>query len=289
MQDLDDVLAAQPANWAYEEKRQAYHCLMGGYYVDALVRRVDPQHRHVRQFIADEIATPLGVEFYGGFGKNEDKATLSRMSRQYRWPSYHLFPRVLSWSFVFGQNEKLYERFWGEPLPVDAAVLLGVNNASSAMSKACMNHMRALDLDPTKSELFWQVEGPAFAAKANSHTLAKIAAMVGHGGEIGGVRILKPETVRLLSEHLDERFDEALGRRMLMLKGGFKVWSASEDEDAQFVGWGGNGGSVILWHPTKDIAVSYVMNGMNNRMFDPRATALVLSTYHSALASTAKD
>ena len=44
--------------------RQAYHGLTLGFYEGELMRRVDPQHRTLGQFFQDEIATPLGEDFY---------------------------------------------------------------------------------------------------------------------------------------------------------------------------------------------------------------------------------
>jgi len=44
--------------------RQAYHGLTLGFYEGELLRRVDPQHRTLGQFFQDEIATPLGEDFY---------------------------------------------------------------------------------------------------------------------------------------------------------------------------------------------------------------------------------
>ena len=44
--------------------RQAYHGLTLGFYEGELMRRVDPRHRTLGQFFQDEIATPLGEDFY---------------------------------------------------------------------------------------------------------------------------------------------------------------------------------------------------------------------------------
>jgi len=44
--------------------RQAYHGLTLGFYEGELLRRVDPRHRTLGQFFQDEIATPLGEDFY---------------------------------------------------------------------------------------------------------------------------------------------------------------------------------------------------------------------------------
>ena len=64
--DLDRlavVMARQKPAWE-PGTRQAYHALTLGFYEGELLRRVDPQHRSLGQFFQDEIATPLGLDFY---------------------------------------------------------------------------------------------------------------------------------------------------------------------------------------------------------------------------------
>lgn len=64
--DLDRlalVLARQAPEWE-PGSRQAYHAISLGFYEGELIRRVDPRHRSLGQFFQDEIATPLGLEFY---------------------------------------------------------------------------------------------------------------------------------------------------------------------------------------------------------------------------------
>src|ERR1700693_3204332 len=64
--DLDRlavVLARQKPAWE-PGTRQAYHAISLGFYESELLRRVDPQHRSLGQFFQDEIASPLGLDFY---------------------------------------------------------------------------------------------------------------------------------------------------------------------------------------------------------------------------------
>jgi CubicO group peptidase (beta-lactamase class C family) len=64
--DLDRlavVLARQKPAWE-PGTRQAYHAITLGYYQGELLRRVDPGHRSLGRFFQDEIATPLGIDFY---------------------------------------------------------------------------------------------------------------------------------------------------------------------------------------------------------------------------------
>jgi len=64
--DLDRlaaVLARQKPAWE-PGTRQAYHALTLGFYEGELLRRVDPQHRSLGQFLQQEIASALHEEMY---------------------------------------------------------------------------------------------------------------------------------------------------------------------------------------------------------------------------------
>ena len=64
--DLDRlaaVMARQTPAWE-PGTQQAYHAITLGFYEAELLRRIDPQHRSLGQFFQDEIATPLGLDFY---------------------------------------------------------------------------------------------------------------------------------------------------------------------------------------------------------------------------------
>jgi CubicO group peptidase (beta-lactamase class C family) len=60
---LAAIIARQRPEWEPGE-RQAYHAISLGFYEGELLRRVDPQHRTLGRFFAEEIAAPLGLAFY---------------------------------------------------------------------------------------------------------------------------------------------------------------------------------------------------------------------------------
>jgi CubicO group peptidase (beta-lactamase class C family) len=68
MRDLDAVarvLARQKPAWP-PGTRHGYHTMSLGLYMQELIRHVDPEHRTLGRFFQDEIAVPLGIEFYIG-------------------------------------------------------------------------------------------------------------------------------------------------------------------------------------------------------------------------------
>ena len=60
---LAKVLARQKPAWE-PGTRQAYHAITIGFYEAELLRRIDPHRRSLGQFFQEEIATPLGLDFY---------------------------------------------------------------------------------------------------------------------------------------------------------------------------------------------------------------------------------
>ncbi len=66
--DLDlmaQIIAKQKPFWQ-PGTLHGYHTLTLGWYQSELIRRTDPQHRSLGAFFQDEIAIPLGIEFYIG-------------------------------------------------------------------------------------------------------------------------------------------------------------------------------------------------------------------------------
>jgi CubicO group peptidase (beta-lactamase class C family) len=68
LRDLDymaRLLARQTPAWP-PGTRHGYHTLTIGLYAQELIRRVDPSHRSLGRFFHEEIAVPLGLDFYIG-------------------------------------------------------------------------------------------------------------------------------------------------------------------------------------------------------------------------------
>jgi CubicO group peptidase (beta-lactamase class C family) len=116
--DLDvvaEALAAEPPAWPPGE-RHGYHGISLGWYEGELIRRVDPRHRTLGRFFADEIAKPLGLEFYIGL---PDDVEADRVATYH---GYHPAEMVLHlnkmpWRFVAGylNPRSITARSFGNP------------------------------------------------------------------------------------------------------------------------------------------------------------------------------
>ena len=76
---LAAVMARHTPAWE-PGTRQAYHGLTLGFYEGELMRRIDPRHRTLGQFFQDEIATPLGEDFFIRLPDDVPNARLATLS-----------------------------------------------------------------------------------------------------------------------------------------------------------------------------------------------------------------
>ena len=73
---MAEITASQKPLWQPGTKH-GYHTLTLGWYQNELIRRVDPAGRNLGDFFQDEVAKPLGIEFYIGLPKSVDSESLS--------------------------------------------------------------------------------------------------------------------------------------------------------------------------------------------------------------------
>ena len=99
--DLDRIAAvvAQQAPAWEPGTRHGYHGITLGWYEGELVRRVDPQHRTLGRFFAEEVAEPLGLEFFIGL---PDRVPAERVARIHGYqPAEMLLLHEFPARFVF--------------------------------------------------------------------------------------------------------------------------------------------------------------------------------------------
>jgi len=101
--DLDIVasaLADQKPGWE-PGHRHGYHAISLGWYEGELIRRVDPAKRSLGRFFAQEIAAPLGIEFYIGVPDSLDQDRIAYI-HGYKPAEMMLHVGAMPWKFVAG-------------------------------------------------------------------------------------------------------------------------------------------------------------------------------------------
>ena len=138
----------------------AYNSINFGFIHGEIVRRVSG--KRIRDFIREEITGPLGADYNVGLNADE----LVRVAPMHRNPENKFWE----------MGEKpgtLLHRAWGSrPIGVDL-----VNCHENRVG-----------------------ENPSSGGHGNARAIARVYAMLANNGEIGGVRLLRPETVEQLSK-----------------------------------------------------------------------------------------
>ncbi|MEU6403697.1 serine hydrolase domain-containing protein [Streptomyces sp. NPDC046985] len=242
------ALAAQRPQWT-PGTAHGYHGRTWGWLVGEVVRRASG--RSPGRFFADEIAAPLGLDFFIGLPEAE-RARVSRMA--YQRPSVDL-TAVPADSVPEGLREQVGA--WRDP---DS-----LSNRAFAVTEPA-----EIDFDSPEVQA---AELPSSNGIGTAHALARMyAALI---GEVNGVRLLTPETVAAATA------EQAGGKDQVMLipsrfGSGYMLPTESTPMiGPSSFGHTGRGGSLAFADPEYGVAFGYAMNHIVGGADDARADALV--------------
>jgi len=253
--DLDRlavVLARQKP--AYEPgTQQVYHALTLGYYESELLRRVDPKGRSIGQYFQDEIATPLGLDFYIRLPEEIPNTRLATL-RQAK----------------IGVSAMLTM-----PIPL----ILASMNPRSAIRRALVGSLLPLDKERVYARNF---EVPSGGGVGTARAIAYAYSVFATGGKELGLR---EETLRQLMAPpvapLHGFRDVALKVEIPFSLGFAKPSPKNPFGSPSSFGAPGSGGSFGFADPQAEIGYGYVLNGMGTSLTDPRDLALRNAMYRS--------
>jgi CubicO group peptidase (beta-lactamase class C family) len=246
--DLDKlavVLARQRPAWE-PGTRQAYHAITLGYYEGELLRRIDPQHRSLGQFFQDEIATPLGLDFY------------IRLPESI--PDSRLAPLI---------DPSISEMLFGFPILLMPAVW----NRHSKIRRALMGSELAHDAQHIYPR---NLEIPAGGGVGTARAIAHAYSVFATGGKELGLR---PETLRELAAPAVPTthgfYDECMKADVKFSLGFMKTNPSFPFGNSGSFGMGGAGGSLGFADPQAQIGYGYIPNRKSVALGgDPRDVAI---------------
>ena len=253
--DLDKlaiILARQKAAWE-PGTRQAYHAITLGFYESELLRRVDPKHRSIGRFFHEEIARPLGLDFYIGLPEDIPNARLSR--------TYMATPGVNA-----GRKA---------PLPL----VLAVMNPRSRINRALWGEL----LEDREHVYPRNVEVPSGGGIGTARAMAKAYGVFATGGKELGLR---EETLKqLMAPAVPPThgfYDEVLKLEGMEMSLGFMKPSQKVPfAHPSSFGMVGFGGCFGFADPHTKIGFAYVPNRTDLFLMDPRQDALRTAMYRS--------
>ena len=242
---LGEILARQKPAWK-PGTRQAYHAITLGFYEGELLRRIDPQHRTLGQIFQDEIATPLGLDFY------------IRLPQSI--PDSRLAPLV---------DPSFAEMVLGFPFKMALAVW----NPRSNIRRALMGSELAHDeqcIYPRNLEI------PAGGGVGTARAIAKAYSVFATGGT--ELRLRKETMQELTAPAVPAThgfFDECIRGEAEFSLGFMKPNAGFPFGSASSFGHPGAGGSLGFADPETQIGYAYVPNRKSTTMGgDPRDVAL---------------
>jgi CubicO group peptidase (beta-lactamase class C family) len=251
---LAKVLSQQKPAWE-PGSRQAYHAVTLGFYESELIRRVDPKHRSIGVFFQDEIATPLGLDFYIRLPEEIPNSRLATL-----------------------KTGNPAEAIFGYPF----ALTLAAMNPRSVFRRAIMiGGVRPLLQD---RERIYQrnLEIPSGTGVGTARSIARAYSEFATGGrELG----LSEETLRQLEAPPTPPShgirDECLKVDCVLSLGFLKPAKANPFGDPSSFGAPGTGGSFGFADPKNEIGYAYVLNRLGSHLIDPRDVALRKAMYKS--------
>lgn len=174
--EIDQMLAAAKPEWV-PGKRYMYHAYTFGMYADAVVRRVDPLHRNISQFFRDEIAEPLGLDYYIGLPFEQHyRATKAEYTSMLRLFFSTVVFRPDRWLWL--PEALTRSRFQ------DSVSVLDIYDDMSAMEDP---ELRSIGL-------------ASMVGFGNARSLAQFYDYIGNNGSVGGYQLVSQEQMSFLSK-----------------------------------------------------------------------------------------
>ena len=256
---IEDFLAWEPPVRALAGQRpvwepgttHGYHALTYGWLVGEVVRRISG--KSLGTFFADEVAGPLGLDFWIGLPASEERRVSPMIEIDLEDPD------------IEPKGERARE------------MLEAATDQESYLTRE--QTTTPLELN---SRAFRAAELPAGNGITDARSLARMyAALIGDG--VDGVRLFTDETVGRASTPLAEGPDEVMGIHSRFGPGFYLYMDGGNMVQDGAFGHGGAGGSVGFADPRADIGFGYVMNKMQMVGDDDPRTVGLTRAVHASL------
>jgi CubicO group peptidase (beta-lactamase class C family) len=253
---LAGILAGQRPQWRPGE-RHGYHTLTLGWYQSELIRRTDPQRRSLGKFFQDEVATPLGIEFYIGLPPTVDASRISNVKGFHRLA-------------ILGHLNELPPRMvlsgvWPRSLVAKSVRTLRVDNPARIGGPD-----------------YRMVEIPSANGIGQARAVAKVYDALSRGGKELGIspasyqELIAPAVTPRQGSH------DAILKIPTQYRFGFSRPSSGFQfgSDPTAFGCPGAGGAFGMADPAAELSFAYLTNKMSFRIFDdPREKAVRQACY----------
>ncbi|MGW2661570.1 serine hydrolase domain-containing protein [Nocardia tengchongensis] len=244
-------LAVQTPAWPPGE-RHGYHAVTLGWYESELIRHADPAGRSLGRFFAEEVAAPLGLDFYIGLPDSVDR---DRVAHLHTWTRYEALLHL----------NTMPPRF-----------VLGLLNPRSLSARAFATP-GIREFDDMNREETQTVEMPAANGIGTARAIAALYGCAATGGtEIGLARSVLDSLINPAAQPTRGMRDKVLHVDTQFSLGFMKPFPTFTfgSSDKAF-GTPGAGGSFGMADPDTGVGFAYVTNRYGFHLWsDPRELAL---------------
>jgi CubicO group peptidase (beta-lactamase class C family) len=251
---LVNALAAQKPWWE-PGTQHGYHAVTFGSLVGEVVRRVSGMS--VGNYFRKQVAEPLGIDFYIGFGPELDSRCADMIPAPFQAP------------------------------PPEHPLFAAFTNPLSMTFKAFMITPEPM-LNPNymNTREFRAAEVPAANGHGNARALATVYGALARGGELGGVQVLQRETIDEMRKEQSNGEDAVLMIASRFGRGFFlELPEYALTPNTSLFGHPGMGGSFGLADPDAKVGIGYAMNKMylppDMISLDPRWAPIFAAVYDS--------
>jgi CubicO group peptidase (beta-lactamase class C family) len=233
---------ASQAPWWEPGSASGYHALNQGHMVGEIIRQITG--KKLKQFVAEEIAGPLGADFQIG-----------ALERDWGRIADVVPPPPLPFDMdAIDMQSPAFKTMTGPAPDAAAANTAGWRNADMG---ACNGH-------------------------GNARSVARIMSALALGGEVDGVRLLSQKSIDLIFDEQSNGVDLVLGvpLRLGIGYGLPLLETVPYLPDERICFWGGWGGSIIAMDLDRRMTISYMMNKMGPGVIgSDRSEAYVTAIY----------
>jgi CubicO group peptidase (beta-lactamase class C family) len=237
---VTERLARQEPLWPPGTKN-SYHAMTYGFLAGELVRRASG--KRVGQFLAEDVAGPLGADVFIGLPEKEEP----RVSP--------LIPSRIQRDFDLAAAPR--------------EAVMAVTNPNMAPTLPNDRAWRAAEI-------------PAGNGHASARGLAKLYGALANGGTLNGVTLMDDKTIAALAALQTDRVDVLLGAPAMWrngMSGNVANMYGGDDDTIGHSGWGGSFG---CFNRRKNVGIGYVLNQMGDKTIgDPRCTELCAAIFAS--------
>jgi CubicO group peptidase (beta-lactamase class C family) len=238
---------AAQAPWWEPGTASGYHALNFGHLIGEVLRRITG--RSLKEFVADEIAGPLGADFQIGAAESD-------------------------WG-------RIADVVAPPPLPIDFAAL----DPDSAVVRTFTGPV--VDANFANTAAWRGADIGAANGHGNARSVARILSVISRGGAVDGVRLLRPETIELIFREQASGVDLVIGvpMRFGIGYGLPQLDTIPYIPDEKICFWGGWGGSVIIMDLGRRMTISYMMNKMGAGIIGSDRAERYVRAIYAALGS----